>query len=658
MRFWTVADREEWTMGLLCGCWIFNDTLGGSALDKLQIAGGSDADAKNSVIATDGPCFLLRDFQFTSLPGPSLISSDSRRSLFVAWDGRLDNRQELARELGESWSTDREDVDFVAAAFGKWQTGAFERMRGDWAVTIWNARERTLILAKDPMGIRPLFYSLTPHGVLWSNSLDWLVRQAGTLLKLNLEYLAGWLSFFPAAHVTPYARIDAVPPSSSVKLRPGCVTIRKYWEFQPADILRYPSDFEYEEQFRSVLANSIRRRLRSNTPLLAELSGGMDSSSIVCVADAILAHEHGLTPRLDTISYYDDNEPNWDEYPFFSLVEAKRGRPGLHVSLDAAHDLDGLFEAQEFTVTPAKFGRTRGKQSLLQSLEPRSYSAILSGIGGDEFTGGVPTPIPELADLLAAGRLPSLARSLKYWSLFQRSPWIHVLFDTLRSFAPFRSSPNPVRRPPAWLDPQFRTRYQSVLSGYEQPLQVWGPRPSFQENIFAVEGLRRQVAVSNQSPGELEKRYPYLDVDLLQFLFAVPREQLVQPGRRRSLMRRALAGIVPHEILERKRKAYVTRAPRTALAARWEDVQGLTHQMLAESLGIVSSRGFREALESVRGGKDTAILPLQRMLVLESWLRQLAEEGMFSCNALAQQPGDKNSPRPCPLEHGGNASFG
>ncbi len=645
-------------MGLLCGCWIFGDASGASALAKLPISTDSDADSKNSIVAADGPCLLVRDFQSTSLPEPSSSSPVSREALFAVWDGRLDNRQDLGRQLGGAWTSENEDIDFVAAAFVKWHTGAFERMRCDWAVTIWNAEEKTLVLAKDPMGTRPLFYSVTPHGILWSNSLDWLVRRAETSLELNFEYVAGWLSFFPAAHVTPYAKIDAVPPSSFVQLRTDRVAIQKYWEFQPRDSIRCQSDFEYEEQFRCAFANSIRRRLRSNTPLLAELSGGMDSSSIVCVADAILAHEHALAPRLDTLSYYDDNEPNWNERPFFSLVEAKRGRSGLHVPLDPVHDLDALFGAQEFAVTPAKLGRAR-KQNPLQPLETQGYGAILSGIGGDEFTGGVPTPIPELADLLVAGRLRSVARRLKSWSLHQRRPWMHVLFDTLRSFAPFRSSCIPARRPPSWLNPQFRIRYQSVLNGYEKPLRVWGPRPSFQENISAVEALRRQLAVSNlQSPGELEKRYPYLDADLLAFLFAVPREQLVQPGRRRSLMRRALAGIVPHEILERKRKAYVTRAPRMALAARWEDVQGLTRHMLAESLGIASSRGFREALEAVRGGKDTAILPLQRMLVLERWLRNLAGEGMFSSKTPAAAPGRKRPPRPSHLEHVDNTSFG
>jgi asparagine synthase (glutamine-hydrolysing) len=89
-------------------------------------------------------------------------------------------------------------------------------------------------------------------------------------------------------------------------------------------------------------------------------------------------------------------------------------------------------------------------------------------------------------------------------------------------------------------------------------------------------------------------------------------------------MRRSLVGIVPDEILNRKRKAYVVRGPRTAILAHWADVQALTHDMIAESLGIVSSVAFRRALDDAREGKELAILPVQRMLQLESWLRNLS----------------------------------
>jgi asparagine synthase (glutamine-hydrolysing) len=646
MRYWIVVDlRLGCIMGVLYGCWIFDDKTGALARAKLPVSPVENRDSKTTIVACDGPCVLARGLETTGFPERSAGTEEHAKAFCAVWDGRLDNRHDLAHELGSDRSLHAADVEYVLAAFSKWGTGAFQRLRGDWTVTIWNAQERTLTLAKDSLGTRPLYYSLTARGTFWSNSLEWLVRQREASLKLNVEYLAGWLSFFAAPELTPYSEIHSVPPSSFVQLGPKTHTIRKYWEFSPARLLRYPSDTEYEEHFRAVFAKSIRRRLRSEKPLLAELSGGMDSSSIVCVADAVLAREQDLTPRLDTLSYYDDKEPNWDERPYFSQVEAKRGREGIHFQLDAAQNPTPLFDRRDFAASPAELGMGTSQETLMSSLRSQGYGAILSGIGGDEFTGGVPTPIPEVADLVAGGQFRSLAGRLKAWSLSQRRPWMHVLWDTIRLFVPFVHTAGPARRPPSWLEPRFRKDFHSVLRGYEQPLRLWGPRPSFQENLSTVNVLRRQLGASHGNPEKnFEKRYPYLDVDFLQFLFSVPREQLVQPGRRRFLMRRALVGIVPDEILNRKRKAYVVRAPRMAIAARWGDLQTLSHNMIAESLGIVSSAPFRLALENVRDGKELAIFPVRRMLQLECWLRNITGAGVVRSLSAADETATSEVP--------------
>jgi asparagine synthase (glutamine-hydrolysing) len=362
----------------------------------------------------------------------------------------------------------------------------------------------------------------------------------------------------------------------------------------------------------------------------------MDSSSIVCIADALLLRESGLAPRLDTVSYYDDDEPNWNEKPYFALVEQKRGREGLHIPVDFSDYTAVLFENQEFAVVPAELSKSSRRESAVSEfIRSQGYESVLCGIGGDEFTGGVPTPVPELADLLAAGEARAFVSQLMQWALSQRRPWIHVCFETLRSFAPpYLGRLANVRQPPSWLTLQFRRGFRSALNGYDQPLRLWGPLPSFQENLSALAALRRQLAASHVgSEAPAEKCYPYLDCDFLQFLFNVPRQQLIQPGRRRALMRRSLSGIVPDEILNRKRKAFVSRAPRTAIATHWGKIQSVTCDMISESLGIVSSAAFRQSLQDVRSGKEVAMVAIQRTLSLECWLRNLSHWGVLPSRA-------------------------
>src|SRR5690349_16644686 len=223
-----------------------------------------------------------------------------------SWDGRLDNRAELIREMKDILTTASTDLSIVAAAYERWGIASFAKLIGDWALSIWNPKDRSLILAKDPIGTRHLYYTFDQEQVSWSTILDPLVLLAGKTFALEEEYIAGWLSFFPATHLTPYIGIHSVSPSTSVLIREGKHTVSKYWDFDPSKRIRYRTDAEYEEHFRVAFAEAVRRRLRSDSPILAELSGGMDSSSIVCMADGIIARGAAETSRLDTVSYYDD----------------------------------------------------------------------------------------------------------------------------------------------------------------------------------------------------------------------------------------------------------------------------------------------------------------------------------------------------------------
>jgi asparagine synthase (glutamine-hydrolysing) len=544
----------------------------------------------------------------------------------ITWDGRVDNRAELIAELRGRVAIDSTDVSIVAAAYEEWGVDCFAKLVGDWALSIWDARAPSLILAKDPIGTRQLHYSIDKDRVTWSTVLDPLVLFAGNSLSLCEEYIAGWFSFFPAPHLTPYIGIHSVPPSSSVTVRAGKHTVTRYWDFDPGNVIRYRTDAEYEEHFRTVFAASVGRRLRSDHPILAELSGGMDSSSIVCMADAIIARGSAETPRLDTVSYYDDSEPNWNERPYFAKVEAKRGRNGCHIDVSSQASLSFESTGVSWAITPASARIPReSERQLSRCMNRQANRVLLSGIGGDEATGGVPTPMPELEDLLARGQFRSLVYQLKLWALDKRRPWIHLLLESLRAFLPVSLIGVPKRmQPAAWLDPTFIRRNRTALLGYQTRVKLLGPLPSFQENISTLEMLRRQVACGTiPSQRVYEKRYPYLDRSLLEFLYAVPREQLVRPGQRRSLMRRSLVGIVPDEILSRRRKAFISRSPMVEISNESAKLAAFSKNMVSSSLGIVEPKRFSAALDSARERHGVALPFLSRTLLIECWLRDL-----------------------------------
>jgi asparagine synthase (glutamine-hydrolysing) len=599
---------------------------------------GPDSDESYS---NGGLQILYRAFHTTKESRRETQPHVSPSGAVITWDGRLDNRAELVNEFRHSLTINSTNVAIVAASYEKWGAKCLGKLIGNWALSIWNPGERSVLLAKDPIGTRQLYYSFDNTHVAWSTILDPLVRFAGKTFSLNEEYIAGWFSMFPAVDLTPCVGIHSVPPSFFVLLRRGKHAMSKYWDFDPSKKIRYRADAEYEEHFRTVFAKAVQYTLHSDSPVLAELSGGRDSSSIVCMADTIIARGAADTPRLDTISYYDDSEPNWNERPYFTKVEEKRGRTGWHINV-GRQDPENVLVPEpaleplngRFVPTPGYDGRT--SHQLRACLAAHGNQVVLSGIGGDEVMGGVPTPASELQNLLARAHFAALAHQLKVWALEKRKPWFHLFWDAARGFFPPLLVGVPkYMRPAPWLQSSFVKRHWVALTGYPSRTKLFGPVPSFQENVGTLDALRRQLArTALPFDPPYEKRYPCLDRGLLEFMFAIPREQLVRPTQRRSLMRRALVGLVPDEILNRKTKAFVSRSPIVAISNDCAHFAEMTQNMLSSSLGIVDPERMSEAMQKVRRGEEVSVLTLTRTLCLEGWLRNLHALGFIDLETI------------------------
>lgn len=556
----------------------------------------------------------------------------SRSGTFMTWDGRLDNREGLIERLADGLSPDSTDLEIAAASYERWGTDAFRELVGDWALAAWHPKDQLLVLAKDFLGTRHLYYSFQGDRVIWCTILDPLVIAAGRCFKLDEEYIAGWLSLSPATHLTPYVGIHAVPPGSWVRLSKHTDRTDKYWNFDSSKNIRYRSDGEYEEHFRSVFSESVRRRLRSDTPVLAELSGGMDSSSIVCMADLLSNTGAVSSPSLHTISYFDDTEANWNERPYVARVEEKRRQTGCHIDV-SAHSAVGHDSCERFASTPgAAFSCDDVTRRFAACLMSDGHRVVLSGIGGDEVTGGLPTPIPELADLLATCEIRKLARQLRLWALEKRKPWIHLLLEMAAEFlSPKLVATSRDRRSASWLSPEFFKRHRQALIGAEPRLRLFGRLPSFQTNLNTLDALRRQFACCALPANPVyERRYPYLDRSLLEFLYAIPPEQLVRPGQRRSLMRRALIGIVPDELLHRRRKAYVSAGLRETVLAQWRQLNATTQKLACAALGIVENQFMVDTIQRVARGTEAPTLTLMRTLTMEAWLRAALRRGVLA----------------------------
>ncbi len=573
----------------------------------------------------------------------------SRRGNVIMWDGRLDSCEELIQLLGSDTDPEQTDVSIVIAAFERWGLDCFAKLVGDWALSIWNPTQKTLVLARDYVGVRHLYYYPSPKRIIWCSHLGPLVL-SGDRFTLNDEYVAGYLALYPEADLTPYRGIHVVPPGSFVHVKDGKITVHPFWTFQPEVRIRYRTDIEYEDHFRQVFRQAVRRRLRSDSPILAELSGGLDSSSIVCMADDIISRSNAEVPRVDTLSIYDPREPGGNEHPYFTKVEEKRGKKGHHFD---ASKYDNFFDLdhRDFRVVPGASGRPGGLSAALAELiQNQGYRVLISGVGGDEFLGGVPNPEPQLADLIVQPHPIKLVRQLAAWSASKKRPWIQLFFQAAVLLLPFSLRVMFTQKATIapWIDTAFARRYRvgAMKLGPHETYGFW--LPSRREYAQTLVTMRRQFACSPPPAWTVaEKRYPYLDQTLIEFLLSIPASQLLRPGQRRSLMRRALADLVPHEILFRRTKGFVARSVLAKLRDTERDLERLFASPLSTSVRYINQAKFLNSLRAARNGDAQQMVPLLKAIHLELWLRSLAEHkvvGLEGCTCTETWRGkDRNS---------------
>lgn len=565
----------------------------------------------------------------------------------LAFDGRIDNHADLADLLGLDQG-DRSDSRIVLDAFGLWGAECFSRFVGDWAIALWSYSDRSLYLARDHAGARTLYFFSDGDTLIWSTYLDTFFAHRATY-PLSPEFAFSYLGGHPIPGLTPYAGIRAVPPASYICFHGNEVSYRSHWSPLLPQTILYRTDREYEDHFRRLFAQAVARRtLYHASPIVAELSGGMDSSSIVCIADEVRQKTASGNNPLETISYYDDAEPNWNERPYFSMVEAQRNRTGLHVGISfASRAFEPVPSAMGIYRWPGATRATAEHDRLVAAmLAPGGYRSILSGIGGDELLGGVPFPLPELADHVAAGRLVHwLNRSLK-WCLRDRTPLVFMLRDSLLFMAnAYRGKESDPYGIPPWV---------SLANGHLRPDDPFSSlsagerlrsRPSALTNCFTWSSILETLSNRCHPPStRFEYLYPYLDRDLVEFLLRLPREQLVEPGRRRALMRRALRGIVPTEILERRRKAYAIRGPLYSL----QQAPDHLHELFADShlaeIGVVDPAALLRSLNDLASGVNLQWWPsLVRAVLLELWLHMPGAGQDRSDSGIAVPSSQRNS---------------
>lgn len=547
----------------------------------------------------------------------------------LAWDGRLDNREEIARLTRTPFAT---DVELVMAAYERWAEDFVSKLIGDFALSLWDPLTHKLMLGRDHAGVRSLYYRIDRERAIWSSDLTALLEISPREVEIDEDHIAGFLSFGVDTTKTPFLGFKAIRPGHVLIVdRSGRAIDKRVWALDPSAKIRFKSDTDYEERFRELFAEAVKTRLRSDRPVIAELSGGLDSSSIVCMADRLLQSGSVDAPGLELVSHVTDEYKTSDERRFIHYVEDHIGRKSNYVRQEDYPYLTPMPDPSRISTINQYLTNCGYNIAVKKLMREHDSRVLLSGIGGDELLHSVNDPAPELCELLVTCKFLSLFRRLRIWGDLLREPYPRLLWQKavlpalpIRFRAAFRKNNNALLS--SWLNQDFARRVGFQQRSLTTPDIFGFRRPTGRDQAIGFLSVVNRISTGFRTEAaDYDISYPYLHRPLVEFLCAIPFDQLLRPGNSRSLMRRSLAGLLPPEILRRKGKGQTREILGVGFERQWPRWRRFFDDPLVVRYGFVEPKPLHAALLRARHGLAGEAFQLSSILTLEVWLRLVEE---------------------------------
>jgi asparagine synthase (glutamine-hydrolysing) len=498
--------------------------------------------------------------------GDSRLATDAAGRI-LAGDVRLDNREELADALGIARADlpELSDSALVLAAWERWKTHCPEQLLGDFAFALWDAPERRLFCARDQVGIRPFYYTRTQGCFAFASAVKGVLALPEVPDRLDEIALADYLVLFDGdLERTFHEDIKRLPPAHWLMVDEGRLRMERYFAFDRHYELKLGSDAEYTEALRAEIRRAVECRLgRTGTAVM--LSGGLDSSTVACMAAPALAKRGERLTAVSSVLPDDYVGPAEDERKYIHVVADALDNLDLYeVGAPGLGPLSGLDKAIDIEELPIRDGFHYKSRAVYEAAVAQGADTLLTGVAGDN---AVSTTAPGyLAELARKGYWLKLAHELRARKATQNVSSLRLLRSrVLTPMLPELLYDRLIRR--RHLRPYHMFRQTAIAEKFAARMGVAGrmwaareglPRlyPSVRANsINALEsGMLVNGLESLAHWGEalgFTPNHPLLDRKLLSLAVSLPFDQHARNGWTRLALRRAATGVVPDLILQR-----------------------------------------------------------------------------------------------------------
>ncbi len=518
----------------------------------------------------EGPMLLgMRRLSIIDLAGGHQPIAGEDGNVVVVCNGEIYNFQALRRELegkGHRFAT-HSDTEVIVHGYEEYGDAFLGRLEGMFGLAVWDRRRRRLLVARDPLGIKPVYYWQDAKRLAFASEAKALLRVPGVEARIDSGALAQYLSVgYVCAPNAMFAGMRKLPPGHLLVAEDGCVEVRAYWSLAPG-VDESRSEASWIEELRGEMERAVREQMVSDVPIGAFLSGGIDSSAVV----AFMSRHADRPVRTYSIGFAGSSGAAlYNELPHARAVAQAFGTEHREILVqpDVAGLLPRLLWHMDEPVADAAFITTY----LVSKFAREDSTVILSGVGGDELFGGYRRYLDEHYRRHYQ-RIPRVIRRSLIDPIARRLPSDrhHRLLNELRLAKAF------VLADALPFEDRYR-RYMEVFGAEERAALLLGQGGAFDDCIArafaasaATDPLRRlmDVDLATQMPEDLlmltdkmsmavslECRVPLLDQRLVDLAARMPGRHKVRGGDLKHAMKRALEGVLPESILRREKRGF------------------------------------------------------------------------------------------------------
>jgi len=571
-------------------------------------------------------------------------------TIWIVYNGEIYNYIELREELkalGHRFVT-RTDTEVIIAAYEEWGYDCLQRFNGMWAFAIWDVRKRELFCSRDRFGVKPFYYYWDGASFAFASEIKSLLQCPGIPRMANDASVCDYLvwGFLPYHDDTFFDGIKQLSPAHYLVLASDSRLEAKRWfSLDYSRELALPSDKSIEdtvEQFRWLLKDAVRLRLRSDVPIGTCLSGGLDSSSIVCLVNQFVRGEGALPPsivgeRQETFSSCYEDE-SVDERRFIEEVlrETKAERNFVFATAEQLwEDLPELAWHQD---EPFGGSSIYAQWAVMRMVNKAGVKVLLDGQGGDELLAGyhpyygtymvnlaLKCQLPRLlhearrsSGLIGAGNLEYLVFRTVGMSLYGKLPMVfqYGMRDALDRFRGIH-----IRRA---LNPTISDDF--LRHGIDKFRKFSSTVTDLQRRLY------NDVATSltwllryedrNSMAFSVEARVPFLDYRLVEYVFSLPASVKIRDGWTKWILREAMQGVLPEEVRVRKDKLGFPTPQKAWLWHNHDRLRGMFCEGDVLSQKYLNVRFIQQNLDKLLSSESTA-QGMWQFLNLELWLRRM-----------------------------------